>query len=83
MESEIDRENLNKYVNYLHDLGYEGSGEMGFGSPKTAIVEKATAFNADLLVMGAHGHRLLKDILFGTTVDAVRHALKIPVLIVR
>ena len=39
--------------------------------------------NADLLVMGAHGHRLLKDILFGTTVDAVRHLLKTPVLIVR
>ncbi len=83
MESELDKENLNKYVNYLHEMGYEGSGEIGFGNPKLAIVEKTMEFNADLLVMGAHGHRLLKDILFGTTVDAVRHALKIPVLIVR
>ena len=82
-ESEVDRENLKKYVNYLHDLGFKGTGEIGYGNPKTAIVEKADAFQADLMVMGAHGHRLLKDILFGTTVDAVRHALKIPVLIIR
>ena len=82
-ESEIDRENLNKYVNYLHELGFKGTGEIGYGNPKTAIVETAENFKADLMVMGAHGHRLLKDILFGTTVDAVRHALKIPVLIIR
>ena len=40
-------------------------------------------FNADLLVMGAHGHNLIKDLIFGTTVDTVRHRVKIPVLIVR
>lgn len=83
MESEIDRENMNKYINYIEEMGFKGSGTIGFGNPKTAIVEKALDFKADLLVMGAHGHRLLKDILFGTTVDAVRHALKIPVLIIR
>ncbi|MGL4596311.1 MAG: universal stress protein [Bacteroidia bacterium] len=33
--------------------------------------------------MGAHGHRLWKDLLFGTTVEKVRHSVKIPVLIVR
>ena len=33
--------------------------------------------------MGAHGHRALKDLAFGTTVGAVRHAVKVPVLIVR
>jgi manganese transport protein len=32
--------------------------------------------------MGAHGHKGFKDLLFGTTVDAVRHKVKIPVLIV-
>ncbi|MCK6695817.1 MAG: universal stress protein, partial [Thermoanaerobaculia bacterium] len=33
--------------------------------------------------MGAHGHRTIKDLIFGATVDAVRHAVRIPVLIVR
>jgi manganese transport protein len=33
--------------------------------------------------MGAHGHKALKDIIFGTTLDAVRHSVKVPVLIVK
>jgi manganese transport protein len=33
--------------------------------------------------MGAHGHRVFKDILLGTTLDEVRHNVKVPVLIVR
>lgn len=33
--------------------------------------------------MGAHGHRRLKDLIFGTTIDPVRHALKVPILVVR
>ncbi|HNP97061.1 MAG TPA: universal stress protein [Cyclobacteriaceae bacterium] len=33
--------------------------------------------------MGAHGHNLIKDLIFGTTVDTVRHRVAIPVLIVR
>jgi len=36
----------------------------------------------DLLVMGAHGHKGFKDLLFGTTVDSVRHKIKIPLFIV-
>ena len=33
--------------------------------------------------MGAHGHAALKDFIFGSTVDAVRHLVSIPVLVVR
>jgi manganese transport protein len=39
--------------------------------------------NVQLLVMGAHGHAGLKDLVFGSTVDAVRHKVKIPILVVR
>jgi manganese transport protein len=40
-------------------------------------------FDADLLVMGAHGHLFWKDLIFGTTLGAVRHRVNIPLLIVR
>ncbi|RYE29029.1 MAG: universal stress protein, partial [Sphingobacteriaceae bacterium] len=39
--------------------------------------------NLELLVMGAHGHKAFKDIIFGTTVNSVRHKIKVPVLIVQ
>jgi manganese transport protein len=83
METEIDSGNLQQYVDHLAQSGYSIKGEIGFGNPKVAIASITTHFNADLLVMGAHGHRMLKDIILGTTVDQVRHSLKIPVLIVR
>ena len=40
-------------------------------------------FKADILVMGAHGHKGIKDMIFGTTVDKVRHRVNIPVFIVK
>ena len=32
--------------------------------------------------MGAHGHRGVKDLIFGNTINAVRHEIAAPVLVV-
>jgi len=53
------------------------------GDPKEVIVQAAARVSADLLVMGAHGHKTLKDIVFGATINEVRHKVGVPVLIVR
>jgi len=52
-------------------------------TPTREIVRYARELSPDLVVMGAHGHQGLKDIVFGTTINAVRHKLKVPLLIVR
>ena len=52
-------------------------------TPKKEIVKYARALQPDLIVMGAHGHKGLKDLIFGTTINAVRHNLKVPLLVVR
>ncbi|MBM3763518.1 MAG: Mn(2+) uptake NRAMP transporter MntH [Acidobacteria bacterium] len=52
-------------------------------SPRKAIVEAARELVPDLIVMGAHGHSGIKDLIFGTTINAVRHEVSVPVLIVR
>ncbi len=54
-----------------------------YSNPKKAIVRYAEELKPDLIVMGAHGHKGLKDIIFGTTINAVRHKLKVPLLVVR
>lgn len=51
--------------------------------PKHEIIRTARALEADLLVMGAHGHRGIKDLVYGATINEVRHALDAPVLVVR
>lgn len=51
-------------------------------TPTHAIVEKAREIQPDLIVMGAHGHRGIKDVIFGNTINAVRHQVAAPVLVV-
>ncbi|MBX2916983.1 MAG: Nramp family divalent metal transporter [Cyclobacteriaceae bacterium] len=82
-ESDEDTRALHEYVDQLKKLGYQVEMKIGFGNPKRIIPEVVTQFNSDLLVMGAHGHNWFKDLILGTTVDTVRHRVKIPVLIVR
>jgi manganese transport protein len=52
-------------------------------SPTREIVRYAKEIHPDLVIMGAHGHGGLKDLIFGTTIDPVRHHLEVPILIVR
>ena len=82
-ESSEDEMALKQYVMQIREKGYHVEMKVGFGNPKRRIPEASKAFNADLLVMGAHGHNLLKDLIFGTTVETGRHRVDIPVLIVR
>ena len=51
-------------------------------SPKQEIVRMAREVLPDLVVMGAHGHRGVKDLIFGNTINAVRHEISAPVLVV-
>ncbi len=51
--------------------------------PRREIVNYARELKPDLLVMGAHGHRGWRDIVFGTTINAVRHEVDVPLMIVR
>ncbi len=51
--------------------------------PKEEIIRFARWLKPDLLIMGAHGHKGIQDIVFGQTINAVRHALDVPLLIVR
>ncbi len=82
LETGVDIENLKKYQVNLKDLGYEANFQIGYGATAKEIVDIVNAEQIDLLVMGAHGHRNLKDVIFGTTVNKVRHRVNIPVLIV-
>ena len=51
-------------------------------SPATEIARAVEELSPDLLVMASHGHRGWKDLVFGTTINTVRHKVKIPMLIV-
>ena len=82
-ETQSDVDNLQRYVDAMKNLHYNANPQIGYGSPATAIADIVKKEGADFIVMGSHGHKAIKDLLFGTTVNKVRHMVKVPVLIVK
>ncbi len=83
LEAEDDGERLKKFIQQISKLGFQAETRVGYGNPKVLLPQFSKEFGADLLIMGAHGHGWFKDLLFGTTIEKVRHKVNIPVLIVR
>jgi manganese transport protein len=82
-ETQSDVDNLQRYVDAMKNLHYKANAQIGYGSPATAIAEIVKKEGVDFIVMGSHGHKAIKDLLFGTTVNKVRHRVQVPVLIVK
>ena len=81
-ESRKDKERLDNYTNALRDKGYNAISVIGYQNRVKEIVRIVKEKDAQLLVMGAHKHKGWKDYFFGETIEAVRHSVSIPVLIV-
>ncbi|MEZ5014041.1 MAG: Nramp family divalent metal transporter [Chitinophagales bacterium] len=83
LESKQDYIVLHNYAESLRKQGYAVDIELGFGRPSSVIPRIVNTSGADLLVMGAHGHRGWKDLIFGQTINTVRHRIHIPLLAVK
>lgn len=81
-ESQKDLEQLQVYVKHLQEKGYHAVAEIGYHKRVKEIVRIVKENQSDLLVIGAHGHTAIRDLLYGQTVNSVRHELNIPVLVV-
>lgn len=82
-ETLIDRKLLLEYQEMLAKKGLKVETVLGFGEPNKVIPDLVNSGNFDVLVMGTHGHTGLKDLIFGTTVDKLRHKISIPLLILK
>jgi manganese transport protein len=82
VELKSDTKFIERYCEMLSQKGVKCRYILGFGSPKKELPKIVHQINADILIMGAHGHKTIKDILLGTTIDEVRHSIKIPLLVV-
>lgn len=81
-ETREDKQRLENYVMQLQKMGYTAEFTLGYRNRVKEIIRIVKESKADMLVMGAHRHSGLKDYIFGETIEDVRHALAIPVLIV-
>jgi len=82
-EMKADRAYLEQTAAHLRAEGLSVSAHLALGDPPTEILKTADAENCDLIAMTSHGHRLIGDIIYGSTINEVRHRSAIPVLLVR
>jgi nucleotide-binding universal stress UspA family protein len=82
-EMRQDRAYLEEVRSSLAADGFTVNVVLAKGDPATELIRVAQQGHVDLIAMSTHGHRFVADLLFGTTVDKVRHLVKIPVLLLR
>jgi len=83
-EVEAGEQYLARIAGSLRDQGVNVETAISHStSPRKEIVRYAQEIRPDLVIMGAHGHGGFKDLIFGNTINPVRHNLDIPMLIVR
>lgn len=80
-EMEEDRAYLRQTESSLQSEGLRVSARHAAGKPASEILKAARAEHCDLIAMASHGHRLLSDLLYGTTITRVRHATDLPILL--
>src|SRR5262245_27321958 len=72
-EMKADRAYLDKTATQLHAAGLSATTHLALGDPPTEILRVADSEKCDLIAMTSHGHRLLGDLFFGSTIHQVRH----------
>ena len=82
-EARHDAEYLDRVCAALGQAGISSRSRLGAGDPSEEIARLAEEEEVDLIVTGAHGHRLLGDLFHGSTVDDLHHITQTPILTIR
>ncbi len=82
-EIKADRAFLESTAQGLREKGLRVQTELAMGNPPQEILKVATAQACDLIAMTSHGHKLIGDLIHGSTIEKVRHNTTIPLLVVR
>ena len=82
-EMKADRAYLESAAVALRAEGLNVTTQLALGDPPGEILRSAATEHCDLIAMTSHGHRLIGDIIYGSTINEVRHKATIPVLLVK
>ena len=82
-EMKKDREYLDTLSAKIAAGGFTVDAILANGDPADEIAAAALREKCDLIAMGTHGHRFVKDLLYGSVANELRHQTMVPVLMVR
>ncbi|MFA6801696.1 MAG: Nramp family divalent metal transporter [Acholeplasmataceae bacterium] len=83
-ETMLDKEQLDKYKDKLQSYGYMHiECYIGYGHPVQGLSQLINQTQSEIAIFGSHGHKGLKDLLFGITSTRVKDKVHVPILIVK
>jgi len=74
---------LKTHLDTLLRQGIEAAIVLRSGEPETEILAEVEENGYDLVAMALHGHTFLADALLGSVSRSLKHALRIPLLLLR
>ena len=77
------RELLERFAKKLRGAGFEASTVVEIGDVRVSILDTATEWHADLIVIGSHGRKGIEGFLLGSVTESVARHAKCSVEIVR
>ncbi len=81
-ETEEDLRQLEAYAVELRKQGFDVSVALGRGKRVQELARMVHEAEANLVILGGHGHKFLGDLFFGSTADELRHEVGVSVLVV-
>ncbi len=81
-EIRTDHQKLVDLAQILTEMGFPAEVRLGAGDPAPELAKIINDVNADLVIMGGHGHTGVSDLVYGTTINGVRHRVQASVLVV-
>jgi manganese transport protein len=81
-EAQADQERLELFAAELAQLGIEAEYDLGFGDPPEELARLVEQHKPEMIVVGSHGHRRMGDLVHGTSVERLRHRIKVPVMVI-
>lgn len=82
-EVDEDKAYLAKIKSEFESAGIPAEAALAYGDPASEIIKWVERESCDLVAMSTHGHRLIGDLLRGTTAPRVQHSVSVPVLLLR
>ncbi len=82
-ENRLAQALVKRFANELGDAGFSVQTSVGVGDAREDIVEMASEWQADLIVVGSHGKHGLQRLLLGSVSESVARHAKCSVEIIR
>jgi manganese transport protein len=81
-EMQSDEARLEALADTMQQRGIPTEWRLGAGNPADELARMINELDADMVIVGAHGHAGVSDLIHGTTISNLRHRIQAAVLIV-